>query len=289
MNIESSKSPTVGMNKPKSKYFKLILLIIIYCLLIIVLSIGFLLSRKPSDVTKNSTDDTQNLDDLPDKWLEYTNAKYGFTIMYPDIGLTPQEKDIFTERKDGYAFCDADIGVCPSFIEGKYQIVFIDNNMREVSYIDIYDVELSLEFWDGVVHDGFTYLVNSVSEYVEGEGWVNQVISEEVRDKMQDSIKFIDKEKPKECLWLGEYISYSKQEVDMMKTDMSGYLKMKSGVDYLFVEKNKTEDYYRHYGWRYDWNSSICEEAEYYNWNEESSAPPFKSQSECMQICENTN
>lgn len=271
----------------KSKSTRLILVILLASMFLCFLSflLLFFFLTRDSSVTTNveQKDDTPTLDASSD-WLEYRNTKYGFTMLYPDIGLTPREVEVFETKKTDYLYCDTGIPACPSFVEGKYKIGFFDNSSQEAFSIEIYDTELIPDELSGRTFDGYTYLVYRPTYYEKDEGWVNKIISIEDRNEMSESIEFIETEKPKTCLWEKTYYSYTKEEADLLQNDVYSYIKLRNGDISIYGAENKMDEPRRYSGWRYNWGGD-CEEIEFYTWSEDSSAPPFRSRSECVQTC----
>ncbi len=273
------------VRKPKSK--QLILVIVFATLFICFLSllvVYYFLARNISLPTTVETEYANPTIEDSSEWLEYRNTKYGFTMVYPDIGLTPREVEVFEKRKADYIYCDIGISACPSFIEGKYKIGFFDKNSQEAVSVEIYDREMASDELGGKLSGGFTYLVYRPTYHDEDEGWVNHIISLEDRNKIEESITFIETEKPKSCLWENSYYSYTKEEADLLKNDVYSYIKLRNGDTSIYGAENKKEEYLRYSGWRYNWGGD-CEEIEYYTWSEDSSAPPFRSREECVQTC----
>lgn len=271
--------------KQRSQHLILfIVLATLFVCILVFLLVYFFLTRNLSLPTTVKTEYTNPTQEASSEWLEYRNTRYGFTILYPDMGLTPSEVDVFEKSKTDYLYCDTGIPACPSFVEEKYKIAFVNENSQEVVSVQIFDEEISIFEWDGKVNDGFTYNVVLMNRDNSDQDLIYNPINEQVRIKMHDSIKFIDREKPKTCLWTEDYVSYTKEESDLLRNDVYAYIKLRNGDPSIYGAENKKDEPRRYSGWMYNWGGD-CEEIEFYTWSEYSSGPPFNSREECSQTC----
>jgi len=221
----------------------------------------------------------ENLSIEPDMsdWKEYRNTKYGFTLKYPDDNLTAEEYPIFPEKRKNIMCPDLFSDACPNFGNNEYEIRF--NNKKNEPILKV------LIFWDedgsrarfhiSRVSDGFVYMID-----YDGDALVEQ--------KILESMRFIEKDKPKSCLWIGDYNGYTKSEVsDTEESNRSELLNWGSTLTEAEAQLKQIRDsLIRHDGWKYDWEVG-CMEVEYYTYGESKRNLLFKNQQECLQVCEN--
>lgn len=230
----------------------------------------------------------ENLSIEPDmsNWKEYKNTKYGFTLKYPDDNLTPEEYPIFPEKREYFSVCPQEIGdACPSFHENEYEIRFNNEKDELILKVLIFlDDEESgvgggVLFGRSRINDSFAYSID-----YDGDALVEQ--------KILESMRFIEKDKPKSCLWIGDYNGYTKSEVsDTEEFNRSALLDSSWGLNLTEPEaearlKEIRDSLVRHDGWKYDWEVG-CMEVEYYTYGESKRNLLFKNQQECLQVCEN--
>lgn len=229
---------------------------------------------------QNLSEKTDSVDTLLEE--EYVSTKYGFTIKYPDPELIVEEYDFFSETKKYFDLCFYGISACPSFELPEYAIRFRDKEGPNRFDVLIYTSSVE-EYFGGKENDGFTYKVDS-------EGFDNRYFSSQDLENIENSIRFIPKEKPKICLWKGSYLSFSLDELNEIEKERAEDLRSYLSMDEISSEeviKNIRSELVSHAGWRY--NEGVCEKVENYTWGSRNwgdPVPPFKTQQECMQVCE---
>ena len=224
---------------------------------------------------QNLSKKTDGVDALLEE--EYVSTKYGFTIKYPDSELLVEEYDLFSETKKFFDLCFYGISACPSFELPEYAIRFRDKEGSIRFDVLIYTSSVA-EYFGGKENDGFTYKVDS-------ERFDDRYFSSQ---DLENSIRFIPKDKHKTCLWKGSYLSFSLDELnEIEKTeDPHSHLGMDE-ISSKEVIKNLRGELVSHAGWRY--NEGVCDKVEDYTWGSRNWGdpdPPFKTQQECMQVCE---